>query len=173
MDQAHRDVEPPLHAARVGLDAPVGRVREAEALQRLRDPAPQRGAGDPVELALDDEVLAAGGVGVDAVLLADDADRVADADGLGEDVEAGDAGAAGVRPRERGEDPDGRGLAGAVGAEQAEDRAGRDREVEPVERADVAGIGLDEAVGLDGIGLIERCTSHLEHCSSAVQCSCQ
>ena len=93
--------------------------------------------------------------------------------GSASDVEAGDAGAAGVRARERGEDPDGGGLAGAVGPEQAEDRAGRDREVEPVERADVAGVGLDEAVGLDGVGLIEQCTSHLEHCSSAVQCSCQ
>jgi hypothetical protein len=83
---------------------------------------------------------------------------VAHADGLREDVIAGDAGAAGVRPRERGEDPDGGGLARAVGPEQAEDRPGRNGEVEPVERTDVARIGLDEAVGLDGVGLIEQCT---------------
>ena len=84
------------------------------------------------------EVLAAGGVAVGAVLLADDADRVADAHRLGEHVEAGDAGAARVGAGERGEDPDGGGLAGAVGAEQAEDGARLDREVEAVERADVA-----------------------------------
>ena len=149
--QPHGDVEPPLHAAGVGLDPPVARVGEAEALERLGDPLAQRGAGDPVELALDDEVLAAGRVAVDAVLLADDADRVADAHGLREHVVAGDAGAAGVGARERGEDPDGGGLAGAVGPEQAEDGAGLDLEVEPVERADVARVGLDEAVGLDGM----------------------
>ena len=149
--QAHRDVEPPLHAAGVGLDQPVGRVGEAEALERLGRPLAQRGAGDPVELALDDEVLAAGRVHVDAVLLADDADRVADAHGLGEHVVAGDAGAARVGGGEGGEDADGRGLARPVGAEQAEDGARLDLEVEAVERTDVARIGLDEAVGLDGV----------------------
>jgi hypothetical protein len=84
---------------------------------------------------------------------------VANAHGLREDVEARDPGLSGVRARQRREDADGGGLARAVGAEQAEDRAGRDLEVEAVERADVARIGLDEAVGLDGIRLIERCTS--------------
>ena len=85
------------------------------------------------------------------MLLADDADRVADAHGLGEHVEAGDAGAAGVGAGEGGEDADGGALARAVGAEQAEDGARLDLEVEAVERAHVARVGLDEAAGLDGV----------------------
>jgi hypothetical protein len=48
-------------------------------------------AGDPVELALEDEVLAPGGLRVDAVLLADDADRAAHAPRLGQHVEPGHA----------------------------------------------------------------------------------
>ena len=76
VDQAHRHVEPPLHAAGVGLDLPRGRVGEPEALQRLGHAAPQLGARDAVELALEHEVLAAGGLAVGAVLLADDPDRV-------------------------------------------------------------------------------------------------
>ncbi len=94
VEQAHRDVEPALHAARVGLDLAVGGVGEAEALERLGRAALQLGAGDAVELALEHEVLAPGGLAVGAVLLRDDADRVADAHGLGEHVEPGHARAA-------------------------------------------------------------------------------
>jgi hypothetical protein len=173
VDQAHRDVEPPLHAAGVRLDQPVGRCGEPEALERLGRPPAQRSAGDAVELALDDEVLAAGGVVVDAVLLADDADRMADAHGFGQHVVAGDTGAAGVGGGEGGEDADGRGLARAVRPEQAEDRARLDLEVEAVECAHVAGVGLHETARRDGVMDIEHCTSHIERCSSAVQCSSQ
>jgi hypothetical protein len=42
-----------------------------------------------------------------------------------QDVVAGHAGAAPVRVQERGEDADGRGLPGAVGAQEAQDRPGR------------------------------------------------
>ena len=34
--EAHGDVEPPLHAARVGAGQPVGRIGEAEALEQRR-----------------------------------------------------------------------------------------------------------------------------------------
>ena len=151
VEQAHGDVEPALHAAGVGLHLARGGVGEPEALERLGHPALQLGAGDPVELALDHEVLAAGGVGVDAVLLAHDADRMADAHRLGEDVETGHAGAARVGAGEGGEDADGGALAGAVGAQQAEHGARLDLEVEAVERAHVARVGLDEAVRLDRV----------------------
>jgi hypothetical protein len=72
---------------------------------------------------LEHEVLAPGRLGVEPVLLADDADGVAHAHRLGEDVEPGDAGVAGIGPRQRGQDPHGGGLARAVGAEQPEDGA--------------------------------------------------
>ena len=126
VDEAHRQVQTALRAAGVRLRLTVGGLREAEALERVAHAAAQVGARDAVALALQDEVLAAGRVGVEPVLLADDADRVADARRVGEDVEAGDARAAAVGSREGGEDADGRRLPGAVGAEQAEDGARRD-----------------------------------------------
>ena len=93
VDEAHRQVEPALHAARVGLGLAVGGVGEAEALERLADAPAQVAAGDGVELALQDEVLAPGRLGIEPVLLGDDADGAADAHGLGEHVDA--------RPRAR------------------------------------------------------------------------
>ena len=67
-----------------------------------------------------------------------DADAFAHRGGLVDDVEPGDGGAALGRLAERGEDADRGGLAGAVVAEQAEDGAGRDVEVEVAQRPQVA-----------------------------------
>ena len=69
--------------------------------------------------------------------------------GLGDDVVAGDAGDPGVRAQQRREDVDDRGLSGAVRAEQREDAAGRDVEVDAVEH-DLVAEGLHEPFGLDG-----------------------
>ncbi len=55
-------------------------------------------------------------------------------------------GLAGIGAQDRGEDPDGGRLAGAVGPEQAEDRAGRHHEIDAVEGGDVPE-PLDEAGG--------------------------
>src|SRR5919204_234648 len=74
----------------------IGCTGEAEALEMVGHPSLQLAAGEAVELALEDEVLAAGRLAVGAVLLADDADRVAHADGLGEHVDAGHSGAPGI-----------------------------------------------------------------------------
>ena len=71
--------------------------------------------------------------------------------GLADDVEAGNAGRAGVGPEQRGEDADRRRLARAVGPEHAEHGAGGGLEVDAVERADVAE-GLDEAADDDRWG---------------------
>ena len=79
--------------------------------------------------------------------------RRAHGGGVGDDVEAGDAGAAGGGQGERGEDADGGRLAGAVVAEQPEDGAGRDVEVEVAQRPQVA-VALAEAVGLTIPGIV-------------------
>ncbi len=55
---------------------------------------------------------------------------------------------AGVGAQQRGEDPDRRGLAGSVRAEQAVDRATRDLEVDTAE-GDVVAEALDQAGGVD------------------------
>ena len=95
MDQPERDVEPPLHAAGVGLDLAVGGVGEPEALEHLG--RARLHVGDPVQLALEHEVLAPGGLGIGAVLLADDADRAAHGHGLRQDVVPGHPRGAGIR----------------------------------------------------------------------------
>ena len=64
--------------------------------------------------------------------------RARTAGGVGDDVDAGDVRAAGGGEGERGEDADRRGLAGAVVAEQPEDGAGGDVEVEVAQRPEVA-----------------------------------
>src|SRR3954462_6979412 len=67
----------------------------------------------------------------------------------GDDVEAGDAGAAGVGLEQCRQDADGRRLARAVGAEHAEHGARGDRQLDAVERAR-GPEGLHERIHEDG-----------------------
>src|SRR3981081_878059 len=72
--------------------------------------------------------------------------------------------ATGVRPQQRGEDAHRGGLTGAVRAEQSENAALGDREIEPVEGSYFAlarAIDLDQAFGNDGVrnGRDLRCGS--------------
>ena len=75
--------------------------------------------------------------------------------GLPDHVEAGHRRPPGVRLEQGREDPDGRGLAGAVRAEQAQHRALLDGQVDAVEGADLGlagAVDLDEAFGRDRSG---------------------
>ena len=101
-----------------------------------------------MEAALEPEVLAAGGDRVDAGALGDDADRAAHPVGVAQHVVPGDGGRTGVGAGQGGEDLDGGGLAGAVGAEEPEDRACLDVERQPVERLDVPRVGFHQSAGL-------------------------
>ena len=58
--------------------------------------------------------------------------------GVAHHVEALDDRAAAVRAQQGGQDADGGRLAGAVGSEDAEHRAARNRQVDPAQRAHVA-----------------------------------
>jgi hypothetical protein len=142
--QPHRDVELALHAAGPGPDQPVGRVGQPEPVQQLGGAGPQRAAAQAVEVALQQQVLPAGGLGVDGVLLEHAADRPPDRVRVPVHVVAGDDRGAAGRPGQRGEDLDGGGLAGPVRAEQPEHGAGGDGEADASHRPDVAGIGLDQ-----------------------------
>jgi len=75
------------------------------------------------------EVLEAGQVLVHRGVLPGEADHVPELLRLLDHVVAGHGGVSLVGTEERGEDPNGGGLAGAVGAEHAQDRAGRDLQV--------------------------------------------
>ena len=94
--------------------------RQVEAREPLVDPRAQLAAREVVDRALEDEVLAAGRLGVEAVLLPDDADRAPHALGAASTSWPATAASPRVGAGQRGEDLDGRRLAGAVRA-----RAGR------------------------------------------------
>jgi hypothetical protein len=149
VDQAHGDVELALHTARVRAHQTTRCVGEPEPLQQLLCPPANLPRRQAVQVALEDEVLATRRVRVDARLLADDPDRPADTLPLTHDVMPSHHCAPLARSRERREDLHGGGLAGAVGAEQPEDRAARDLQVEAVERADVLPVRLGEASGFN------------------------
>ena len=106
-----------------------------------------------VEAAEHPQVLAPGQVLVDGRVLAGEADRLAHRLRLAEDVEAGDACAAGVRLQQRRQDADRRRLARSVRPQQAEDGAFLHLEVDAVEGAHLAlarAVDLDESFGFDG-----------------------
>jgi hypothetical protein len=105
--------------------------------------------GQSVELALQDEVLAAGGLRIGTVLLADHADRSAHADRIGEHVDAADLRTPAVGTRQRRQHPNRRRLAGPIGPEQPEDRPRLDGHADPVERGDRGRIGLSQILRLD------------------------
>ena len=126
-DQRGRQVEPPPHAARVGLDRPAGRGGQVELLEQLVRPLPGGPRGQPAELADHDQVGAPGEVLVQGRVLAGEADRPAHGGGVGDHIAAEDARLPAVRAQQRRQDADGGGLARPVGAEQAVDGAGRAR----------------------------------------------
>ena len=143
-DQAHCDVEPPAHAARVALDDPVGGVDQLEPLEQ-RPCALDDVAARQVEQSRHMlHVLAAGQSFVDRRVLAREADARAHLVRVGNDVDPVDPRCALLGTQQRREDPDGGGLAGAVRAQQPVDRTARHRQVDAVERQVVAE-ALDEA----------------------------
>ena len=118
-DQAHRDVEPAAHAARVRRCLAVPRLGEREAGEQVvGDRARVLQVAQPGD---QHQVLPAGEHLVDRGELAGQADRLAHVAGIRGDVEAVDRGGARVGLQQRREDPHQRGLAGAVRAEQRED----------------------------------------------------
>ena len=99
-----------------------------------------------VEIGHELEVLLAGEEVVDRRELAGHADLGAHALRIGPQVVSADLDLPGVGSEHRGEHVDGRRLAGAIRAEQREDRSGGDLEVDPVED-DVLAVGLAKAGG--------------------------
>lgn len=130
MHEAHRDVEPTaLPAGEVGHLAGAVR-RELEGVEQLVGASPGGPAVQPVDAALARE-LVDGPLRVPGpVALPDVPDAVADGVGLGDDVVSRDGGGARRRPGQRGEHAQGGRLAGPVGAEDGDELARRDVEVD-------------------------------------------
>ena len=130
---------PAAHAAREALDHSVGGVLEIERLEQLGRALPGPPARHAEEAADQLEVLAGGEAFVDGGVLAGEPDAAADALRVLGHVDPVDRGPPGVRRDERGQDPDGGRLAGAVRSEDAEHRARLDLEVEAAQ-----GLGVSE-----------------------------
>ena len=120
---------------RSGRSAASSRSNFAEQLGGARQ---QLGRRQLAEGADHLQVLAAGEVGVDGGVLTGQADPPTNGLRLGDDVVAEHLGAAPVRLQDRGQDPDGGGLAGPVRSQQSEDRALRHLEVDATQGLELA-----------------------------------
>jgi hypothetical protein len=118
-----RKIESSLHAAGVGLGAPVGRLGQPYEFEQLRGPGARLCPLDPVQPALQLEQLTPGLHRVEPDLLQRDADSPAHLGRVGDNVHPGHHGAARRGGKEGAEHAARRGLAGAVRTEEAEDLA--------------------------------------------------
>jgi len=145
------DFEPPLHAAREALDVIVAALPQPdEAQQRLypRTPLCPRYA---IEDAMQFHVLGRRQLAVEARILEHDAEGAADQSRLLDRVVAGDEQLPLARREHRRQHLDRRRLAGAVGAEKAEDDALRHPKRDVVDRGEAVE-ALDQIAGLDDRG---------------------
>ena len=118
MHEREREVEAALHAAGVAAHLPVGGLFQPDALQKLLPPPFALLARDPVQRALQVQVLSARQERVEGGLLQRGPDGSANLRTLLDDVVAGHRGPAARRREERRQHQDGGGLTRAVGAEE-------------------------------------------------------
>ena len=132
VDERGGDVEAPLHSAAERLRLVAGAVGEADERERRVDALAQQRAGHPVERAEQLEVGGGAEVLVDRELLRNDADAPLGEVGVlveGQTRRVGaDEDRAAIGADQAAQHRDGRRLAGAVRAEQADDLAGADRQ---------------------------------------------
>ena len=128
-----RHHQPLGESAREMEDHRVGALGERELLEQLVGPCPRAGACDAEEAAVVVEVLPDGERPVQRVRLRDHADLALHVGCVAADVEAGDERAPAGRDDGRREHPDRRRFPRPVRAEQAEELAAPDLEVEPVD----------------------------------------
>jgi hypothetical protein len=133
--------QPALHAAGKGVEADVGLAGQAGELQQLRDARGDELVGQAEVAAVDLQVLGAGEVRVQVVELGHDADPGPRLPRPRRHRLAHQRDAAGIGHGQAQAAAQGCGLAGAVGAEQAETLAGLQGEGD-------AGHGLAAVVGL-------------------------
>jgi hypothetical protein len=156
VDDAERDVDPAALPAGVGLALAVAILAELEGVQRGGGPTARLGLADPVQPGLQHELLARGGLVPRAAALGDVADPAAHLARFAAQVGSGDRRLAAVGLDERRQHAQGRGLAGSIRAEEAEDLPLGDLEVDAADRvhgllaAAVAGAErLPQSLGLD------------------------
>jgi hypothetical protein len=133
-----RDAEALEHAPRVRLDLVVGSGGQADLLEDLLDRRLGELPRDAIQAGGVAEVLAAGQVGVEADGIGHITDAAFDVERIPCGVEPDDPGLAAGRLGQPEQHQDRRRLTGAVLAEQPEDLARLDLEVEPVDGDELA-----------------------------------
>jgi hypothetical protein len=148
-DDAGGDVQPPSHAPGVGLDLPPGRLGQPEGVQQLARPRPGAWPREAEEPGQQHQVLPPGQVLVDRGVLAGQGNQAAHHIGLRRDVVSEDPCRSAVWTEQRGEHPDGGGLAGPIWPKDAVHRTGGYRQVDAIDGQGLAE-RLDQARRLDG-----------------------
>ena len=150
VDERQREVEPPLHAARVAPHTTVRRLYEPDPFQQhVRALACLR-PGHPVQGGLKLHVLAAGEERIESCLLKRRPDRGAHLAALLDHVVPGHPCAARGGRQQRGEHVDRGGFAGAVRTQEAVDLAGLHAQVDPVDGARPLLEFANELLSFDG-----------------------
>ncbi len=144
MDQRARQRQAPPHPARQLVGGRVPAIGEVDDLERLAEGCL---VADPEQRSEEADVLPDRQLGVDPVGLCHVADPLEVGPRRHRDSEHGDR--AGRRTGEARQEADQGGLAGTVRTEQAVDPAGRQVEVDPVDRGQVPE-PLRDALRLDG-----------------------
>src|SRR5690348_3038362 len=101
MNKGESEVQPPLHAARVAADPPLGGLGQTDPLKQLLGASSPLGAGDALQRGLENEMLAPGEDRIEGGLLQRGADGRADLRALADDVVAADRRASARRRKQR------------------------------------------------------------------------
>ena len=133
VQQPAGDLQPALHAAGEGAHERMAPVGQPDDVEHVLDALLADAARDVVEHGVELQVLIGREPVVERGVLEDHADRLPHAGRLGGDVVAGQLGPAAGRPEQGREHVDGRALAGAVRAEEAEDLALVDLEIDGID----------------------------------------
>ena len=147
-DEAHRDVESSDHAARIVARSLVAEVRQAELVEKVVGTSSRPPPAQVIQLAQESQVLGAGQQCVDGRVLPGDADASADVLWIVRERMPRDRDLAGIEGDEGRENSYGRGLSGAVRAEEGVYRSGRDGQIESVQYLLIA-VSLTESADRD------------------------
>jgi len=136
--QRSRQVETPLHAARIRADGPVDGGADVDKLQHVGQPSQAIVSMQPVQAALEVQQFASGLLVVERGILERHTDVESNQFRLAGDVVPAHQATASAREHERAQHPHQRGLPRAVGAEKAVDLAFGDGQVHSVDGPEVA-----------------------------------
>ena len=164
VDEGAGNREALLHAAREGTSTIVRAMVELDQAQQLVDASARFRSLQPVQARKERQVLTCGQIAVKHRLVRDETDAGTQNVGLFKGVDTENPQLTASRPRQKGKLAQKRGLSGAIGAKDGEERALWQLQVEAVERTAAAEL-LDEPSGLNGVrrcGFGDR-TTHAAH----------